>query len=132
MAKDTLPRRWTVANEAIDTVDAGPIVLAGLGGALVDVGGAKRPGETQGAVANCLLADFPTSGAVETGVGGAGVVDFFAGRAGEALGARAPVLIRCRVLAGPAVLARLVSAAVIEVLVAKDPAPISVADTLPA
>lgn len=66
------------------------------------------------------------------GARGAGVVDLLAGRPGESVGAGAPVLVGRGVLAGAAVLAGLVGAAVVEVLVAEDAAPVGVADALPA
>lgn len=60
------------------------------------------------------------------------IVDLLAVGPGEALPARAQVVIRRGVEARAAVLARLVGAAVVEVLVAQYAAPIGVADALPA
>lgn len=70
--------------------------------------------------------------AVQARIGCARIVDLLAGGPREALRARAPVLIGRGVLARAAVLAWLVSAAVVEVLVAQYSAPVRVADALPA
>lgn len=126
-----LPGRRTVAGEAVPAIDADSAVETGLGGALVDVGGAKGPGEALGAVAHRSLADLGAGGAVEARRRGAGVVDLLAGRSRESLGTGALVLVRGRVLAGTAVLAGLVGAAVVEVLVAQYSAPVGVAYALP-
>lgn len=70
--------------------------------------------------------------AVQARAGRARIVDLLAGRPGEALRARASVLIGRGVLARAPILARLVGAAVVEILVAQYPAPVRVADALPA
>lgn len=132
LAGTALPGRWAVAGEAIPAVDADAAVEAGLGGALVDVGSAEEAGEALGTVAERRLALLGAARAVEAGIGCARVVDLLAGRPGEALGAGAAVLVGRGVLAGATVLARLVGAAVVEVLVAEDAAPVGVADALPA
>lgn len=64
---DSLPGRGTVAGEAVPSVDADSAVQARLGGALVDVGGAKGPSEALGAVADRSLADLGAGGTVEAG-----------------------------------------------------------------
>lgn len=101
-------------------------------GALVDVGRAVRPGETGRALAVSALTEFSAGRTVQAWIRGARVVDLLAGRPGESLGAGALVLIRCRVLARAPVLTGLVSAAIVEVLVAEDASPVRVADALPA
>lgn len=78
------------------------------------------------------LSQFSAGRSIDTWVGGAGIVDFFASRSGESLGAGALVLIRRCILTGAAVLTGLVRAAVVEILVAEDATPVRVADTLPA
>lgn len=131
MAENTLPGRWTIAHEFVLPVDAGAAILARLGGALVYIRGAVRAGESRGTLAMRALTEFPASRSVGARIGGARVVHLLAGRSRESLGTGAFVLVRRRVLARPAVLTGLVGAAIIEVLVAKDTAPIRVADTLP-
>lgn len=100
-------------------------------GALVDVGGAVGPGESRGAFAARALAQLVTGRAVQAGAGGARIVDLLASGPGKAVRTRATVLIGRGVLASTAVLARLVGAAVVEVLVAQNAAPVGVADALP-
>lgn len=78
------------------------------------------------------LAEFTTGRTVQTRIGRARIVDLLAGGTGEALRARAPILIGRGVFARAAVLARLVGAAVVEILVAQYSAPVRVADALPA
>lgn len=127
-----MPGRRAVADEAVFAVDAGAAVLAGLRGALVDVGGAIGAREAGGALAVGALAELPARRFVQARVGGAGIVHLLAGRPREAVRAGALVLIGRGVLARAPVLAGLVGAAVIEVLVAEDAAPVRVADALPA
>ena len=55
LARGSLPGWWTKAAVVVDAIDAGTSVEARLRGALVDVGGAQRPGESLGAVAEGLL-----------------------------------------------------------------------------
>lgn len=131
MAKHTLPGRWTIAHKFVLPVDAGAAILARLGGALVYIRRAVRARESRGALAMRALTEFPAGRSVGARVGGAGVVHLLAGRSRESLGTGAFVLVWRRVLARPTVLTGFVSAAIIEVLVAEDAAPIRVADTLP-
>lgn len=132
LTEDALPGGRAVTREAVLAVDADAAVLARLRGALVDVGRAVRPGETRGALAMRGLAELVAGRAVQAGAGRARIVDLLAGGPGEAVRARATVLIGRGVLARAAVLARLVGAAVVEVLVAQYTAPVGVADALPA
>lgn len=132
MTEGALPGVRALALIGVVPVDAGPAVLTGLRGALVNVRGAIGPGESWCALANGILVDLPTSGTVEAGIRGAGVVHLLAGRAGEALGTGATILVRSGVLAGAAVLAWLVGAAVVQVLVAQYSTPVGVAYALPA
>lgn len=90
------------------------------------------PGEARRAVAHRRLADLAACRAVRARVRGARVVDLLARRPRESLGAGAIELVGRGVLAGTAVLARLVGAAIVEVLVAQDATPVRVADALPA
>lgn len=131
LAKHSLPGRWTIAHKLVLPVDAGAPILARLGGALVYVRRAVRARESRGALAVRALTELPARRSVGARVGGARVVHLLAGRSRESLGAGAFVLVRRRVLARPTVLTGFVSAAIIEVLVAEDAAPIRVADTLP-
>lgn len=126
-----MPGRWTIAHKLVLPVDAGAPILARLGGAFVYVRRAVRARESRGALAVRALTELPARRSVGARVGGARVVHLLAGRSRESLGAGAFVLVRRRVLARPTVLTGFVSAAIIEVLVAKDAAPIRVADTLP-
>lgn len=121
-----------MAHEAVFAVHAGAVVLAGLRGALVDVGRAVEPGEARRAHALRRLAVFMTGRPVQAGVGRARVVDLLAGGPGEAVRTRAQVVVRRGVEARAAVLTRLVGPAVVEVLVAEDAAPVGVTDALPA
>lgn len=78
------------------------------------------------------LADLAAGRSVQAWVRRARIVDLLAVGPGEALPAGAQVVIRLGVDAGAAVLARLVGAAVIEILIAEYAAPVGVADALPA
>lgn len=127
-----MPGRWAVTHETVLAVHAGAVVLTRLRGALVDVGRAVQPGETCSAHTLRRLPVLMAGRSVQTGVGRARVVDLLAGRPGEAVRTRAQIVIRRGVETRTAVLARLVGAAVVEVLVAEYAAPVGVADTLPA
>lgn len=132
LAEHALPGGRTVTDEAVLAVYTCSAVLARLRSALVDVGCAKWSSEARGALALRGLAEFATGRTVQTWVGRARIVDLLAGGTGEAFRARAPVLIGRGVFARAAVLARLVGAAVVEILVAQYSAPVRVADALPA
>jgi len=127
-----LPGGWAVAHKAVPAIHADATVLTRLRGALVNVSGAIKPGETRGALAMSGFSQLEAGRPVQARVGRARIVHLLAGRPGEALRTRAAVLIGRRVLARASILARLVGAAVVEVLVAQDAAPVGVADALPA
>jgi len=132
LAEHALPGGRAVTHEAVPAIHADAAILAGLRGTLVDVGGAIGPGETRGALAVRGFSQFETGRPVQARVRRAWIVHLLAGRPGETLRTRAAVLIGRRVLARATILARLVGAAVVEVLVAEDATPVGVADALPA
>lgn len=132
LAERALPGGRAVAREFVSAVDAQAAVLARLRGALVDVGRAIGAGEAGGAIAIGSLADLAAGSPVQARIRGARIVDFLARRPGESVRARTPVLIGRGVLACAAVLAGLVGTAVVQILIAQNTAPVSVAYALPA